>query len=83
MLGAGLPNTTTATTVGKVCASGMKCGWIERTSEASWEGESLTANLHFLAIMMGASQILLGQADIVVAGGMESMSNAWVSKTVS
>ncbi|KAI9018182.1 Thiolase, N-terminal domain-containing protein [Hyaloraphidium curvatum] len=51
MLLAGLPNTTVATTVGKVCASGMK------------------------SIMLGASQILLGQADIVVAGGMESMSN--------
>ncbi len=47
---AGLPNEVTATTVNKVCASGMK------------------------AIMMAAQDILLGDADVVVAGGMESMS---------
>lgn len=40
-----------ATTVNKVCASGMK------------------------AIMLGAQSIAIGQNDIVVAGGMESMSN--------
>jgi|SRR6185503_1291959 len=40
-----------ATTINKVCASGMK------------------------AIMLGAQSIALGQNDIVVAGGMESMSN--------
>ena len=40
-----------ATTINKVCASGMK------------------------AIMIGAQSIALGQNDIVVAGGMESMSN--------
>src|ERR1700709_705905 len=40
-----------ATTVNKVCASGMK------------------------AIMLAAQSIALGQNDIVVAGGMESMSN--------
>jgi len=28
------------------------------------------------AVMLGAQQIMLGEADIVVAGGMESMSNA-------
>jgi len=49
--GAGLPNKVIATTVNKVCASGMK------------------------AIAMAAQNILLGDADIVVAGGMESMSN--------
>lgn len=27
------------------------------------------------AIVLGAQQIMLGQADVVVAGGMESMSN--------
>ena len=48
---AGLPNTVIATTVNKVCASGMK------------------------AIAQGAQSILLGDADIIVAGGMESMSN--------
>lgn len=50
-LAAGLPNTVIATTVNKVCASGMK------------------------AIMMAATSIALGDTDIVVAGGMESMSN--------
>ena len=48
---AGLPDKVIATTVNKVCASGMK------------------------AIAMAAQNILLGDADIVVAGGMESMSN--------
>lgn len=48
---AGLPDSVIATTVNKVCASGMK------------------------AIAQGAQSILLGDADIVVAGGMESMSN--------
>lgn len=48
---AGLPDNVPATTVNKVCASGMK------------------------AIMLGAQAIMLGDADIVVAGGMESMSN--------
>ncbi len=47
---AGLPDTVIATTVNKVCASGMK------------------------AIMQGAQAIQLGDAEIVVAGGMESMS---------
>lgn len=50
-LKAGLPEKTPATTVNKVCASGMK------------------------AIMIAADQIALGQNDIMVAGGMESMSN--------
>jgi len=48
---AGLPDQVIATTVNKVCASGMK------------------------AIAMGAQAIQLGDAEIVVAGGMESMSN--------
>ena len=47
---AGLSDSVTATTVNKVCASGMK------------------------AIAFGVQSILLGDADIVVAGGMESMS---------
>lgn len=50
-LKAGLHEKTPATTVNKVCASGMK------------------------AIMIAADQIALGQADVIVAGGMESMSN--------
>lgn len=49
---AGLPETVVATTVNKVCASGMK------------------------AVMLGAQSILAGDRDIIVAGGMESMSNA-------
>jgi acetyl-CoA C-acetyltransferase len=47
---AGLPNTVIATTVNKVCASGMK------------------------AVMQGAQAIMSGDAEIVVAGGMENMS---------
>jgi acetyl-CoA C-acetyltransferase len=47
---AGLPDTTPATTINKVCASGMK------------------------AVMQGAQAIALGDADIVIAGGMENMS---------
>ncbi len=48
---AGIPDTADATTINKVCASGMK------------------------ATMIGAQQIQLGLSDIVVVGGMESMSN--------
>jgi acetyl-CoA C-acetyltransferase len=48
---AGLPDKVIATTVNKVCASGMK------------------------TIAMAAQNILLGDADIIIAGGMESMSN--------
>ena len=48
---AGLPDNVVATTVNKVCASGMK------------------------AIAQAAQSILLGDAEIIVAGGMESMSN--------
>ncbi len=49
---AGIPNTVPATTVGKVCGSGMQ------------------------AVILGYKSIVLGDADIVVAGGMESMSSA-------
>jgi len=49
---AGLPDGTGATTVNKVCGSGMK------------------------AVMQGHDAIVAGSANIVVAGGMESMSNA-------
>lgn len=48
---AGLSELTPATTINKVCASGLK------------------------AIMIAADQIATGHNDIVVAGGMESMSN--------
>ncbi|MDB5190705.1 MAG: acetyl-CoA C-acyltransferase [Segetibacter sp.] len=48
---AGLPDKVVATTVNKVCASGMK------------------------AIAQGAQSILLGDAHVVVAGGMENMSS--------
>ncbi|WP_286705669.1 acetyl-CoA C-acyltransferase, partial [Flavobacterium sp. 38-13] len=47
---AGLPDSVIATTVNKVCASGMK------------------------AVMMGAQSIISGDAEIIVAGGMENMS---------
>ena len=51
-LGAGLPRSTGATTLNKVCGSGMK------------------------AAMLGHDLLVAGSQDIVVAGGMESMSNA-------
>ncbi len=49
---AGLPNSTSALTINKVCGSGLK------------------------AVHLGAQAIALGDADIIVAGGQESMSNA-------
>ncbi|MGB3409204.1 MAG: acetyl-CoA C-acyltransferase, partial [Jannaschia sp.] len=49
---AGLPKDVPATTLNKMCGSGMK------------------------AAMIAHDQILAGQADIIVAGGMESMTNA-------
>ena len=51
-LGAGLPPSVGATTVNKMCGSGMK------------------------AAMLAHDLIAAGSADCVVAGGMESMSNA-------
>lgn len=51
-LGAGLPLTAGASTVNKMCGSGMK------------------------AVMLAHDLIVAGTADTVVAGGMESMSNA-------
>ncbi|KAA8916111.1 hypothetical protein TRICI_001762 [Trichomonascus ciferrii] len=52
VLGAGLPETTEATTVNKVCASGLK------------------------TVSLAAQAIALGDRSTVLAGGMESMSNA-------
>ncbi len=49
---AGLPKTVQATTVNKVCGSGMQ------------------------TVIMGAEALAVGSADMVVAGGMESMTNA-------
>ena len=51
-LGAGLPVSTGATTINKVCGSSLE------------------------AAMIGASSITAGKAKVVIAGGMESMSNA-------
>jgi acetyl-CoA C-acetyltransferase len=51
MIHAGLPKSVPATTVSKVCGSGMA------------------------AIIQGARAIMTGDQDVVVAGGMESMSN--------
>jgi acetyl-CoA C-acetyltransferase len=51
MIHAGIPNTVPATTVSKVCGSGLQ------------------------AVVFGAKTIALGDANLVVAGGMESMSN--------
>jgi acetyl-CoA C-acetyltransferase len=49
---AGVPHGVPATTVSKVCGSGLQ------------------------AVILGAKTIALGDQDVVVAGGMESMSNA-------
>ncbi len=51
-IGAGLANDIGATTINKMCGSGMK------------------------AVMMAHDQILAGTSNIMVAGGMESMTNA-------
>ncbi|ABQ69948.1 acetyl-CoA acetyltransferase [Rhizorhabdus wittichii RW1] len=51
-LGAGLPRSVEATTVNKMCGSGMQ------------------------AAIMAHDALAAGSADIIVAGGMESMSNA-------
>src|SRR5918992_906335 len=49
-LKAGLPESVSATTVNKVCGSGLK------------------------AVMLGAASIRAGDADVIVAGGMENMN---------
>ncbi|MGD9663844.1 MAG: acetyl-CoA C-acyltransferase [Novosphingobium sp.] len=49
---AGLPKSVEATTVNKVCGSGMQ------------------------TIIMGAEALAAGSVDVVIAGGMESMTNA-------
>lgn len=49
---AGLPDSTGALTINKVCGSGMK------------------------AVMLGAAEILAGEYELVIAGGMESMSQS-------
>ncbi|KAI9216731.1 Thiolase, N-terminal domain-containing protein [Blastocladiella britannica] len=51
LIGAGCPTSTEATTINKVCASGMK------------------------AVMLATQNIALGDRSVMVAGGMESMSN--------
>ncbi|KAI8364360.1 Thiolase, N-terminal domain-containing protein [Radiomyces spectabilis] len=52
ILEAGCPESTEATTINKVCASGMK------------------------SVMLAAQSLALGDRQIMLAGGMESMSNA-------
>jgi len=51
-IGAGLPTSVGATTINKVCGSGLK------------------------AVALGSALIRAGDAEVVVVGGMESMSNA-------
>ena len=51
-LKAGIGEQVPATTINKICGSGMK------------------------TVMLGAAQLTTGEADVVVAGGMESMTNA-------
>jgi len=50
--GAGIPDAAGATTINKMCGSGMK------------------------AVMLAHDQIMAGQVDVMVAGGMENMSQA-------
>ena len=52
LLKAGLPDSTPATTINRVCGSGLK------------------------SIMLAAAEIKAGDAEVVVAGGMESMNQA-------
>ncbi len=52
VLRAGLPDTTSATTINRVCGSGLK------------------------AIMLAAAEIRAGDAELAIAGGMESMNGA-------
>jgi len=51
-LAAGIPVSVPATTINKMCGSGLK------------------------AVMMAADQVKAGETDIIVAGGLESMTNA-------
>jgi len=51
-IAAGIPDSVSATTINKVCGSGLK------------------------SVMLGEQAIKAGDAEIVVAGGMESMTNA-------
>lgn len=51
-IGAGIPETTPAMTINKLCGSGLR------------------------TVSMAAQFIMLGDADVVLAGGIESMSNA-------
>ncbi|HVS75433.1 MAG TPA: acetyl-CoA C-acyltransferase [Steroidobacteraceae bacterium] len=51
-IGAGIPLATPATTINKMCGSGLK------------------------AVMMAADQIRAGEAGIMLAGGLESMTNS-------
>lgn len=51
LIHAGIPNTVPATTVSKVCGSGLE------------------------AVILGAKTLAVGDTDLVVVGGMESMSN--------
>ena len=51
-LGAGVPQKVPATTINKMCGSGLK------------------------AVMMAADQIRAGSANVILAGGIESMTNA-------
>lgn len=70
-MGAGLKESTVSTTVNKVCASGMKGSacYVQRFIQ------SLFTLFILLAISMASQSIMLGNAEVIVAGGTESMSN--------
>lgn len=78
-LGAGIPNSVICTTINKVCSSGMK-GPSTSLSAHSTLLHFLPLLIHYLCVssaaMIAAQTIQLGHNHIVVAGGMESMSNA-------
>ena len=79
-LGAGIPNSVICTTVNKVCASGMKGELLCALFVFFLYFKSLKARETMFvwvvsAVMIAAQSIQLGINDVVVAGGMESMSN--------
>ena len=78
-LGAGIPNSVICTTINKVCSSGMKGKMVVSVFVEYFE-IGLSDDVLFIffvsATMIAAQSIQLGLNDIVVVGGMESMSNA-------
>lgn len=72
---AGLSPTAPCTAVNKVCASGMKGMKLRVCGCVCSHGRILCCYV-VPALMFGAQSIMLGLRDVVVVGGMESMSQA-------